>query len=60
MEIQFNVSARDYRYIQHDIASWWVDQARMTPEEINDEYFGIDQSMHLAQMILRILKIFGD
>ena len=44
MEIQFNVSARDYQYIQHDIASWWVDQARMTPEEINDEYFGIDES----------------
>ena len=60
MEIQFNVSAREYRNLQHDIANWWVDQSIMTPEEINDECFGIDQSINLAQMILRVLKIWGD
>ena len=59
MEIQFNVSARDYVHIQHDIANWWIDQATMTPEEIEDECFGIDQSINLAQMILRTLKIWS-
>ena len=60
MEIQFNVSSRDYIHLHDDIANWWVDQSMMTPEEIQDECFGIDQSMNLAQVILLNLEIFGD